>query len=59
VLRSLTRSDTDPIYNTGLTTGTYRNDADSLLCDIDSLQTVVDSLQNVIITLTTDSVKTK
>lgn len=59
VLRSLTRSDTDPIYNTGLTTGTYRNDADSLLCDIDSLQTVVDSLQNVINTMKTDSVKTK
>ena len=59
VLRSLTRHDTDTIHDTGLTTGTYRNDADSLLCDIDSLQTVVDSLQKVIITLTTDSTKKK
>ncbi|MBR1394806.1 MAG: hypothetical protein IJ559_04010 [Prevotella sp.] len=57
VLRSLTRSDTDVIYNTGHTTGTYRNDADSLLCDIDSLQTVVDSLQNVISTLVNDSTR--
>ena len=50
-------SDTDVIYNTGHTTGTYRNDADSLLCDIDSLQTVVDSLQNVISTLVNDSTR--
>lgn len=59
VLRTLTRSDIDLVYNTGLTTATYRNDADSLLCDIDSLQTVVDSLQNVINTLTTDAQKNK
>ena len=57
VLRNLTRKDTDPIHNTGLTTGTYRNDADSLLSDIDSLQTVVDSLQTIINTLTTDTIK--
>lgn len=59
VMRSLTRTDTDAIYDTGLTTGTYRNDADSLLCDIDSLQDVVDSLQNVINMMTNDSVKKK
>lgn len=57
VLRSLTRNDTGRIHDTGLTTGTYRNDADSLLCDIDSLQEVVDSLQDVINTMVKDSVK--
>ena len=59
VLKSLTRKDTDGIYDTGLTTATFRNDADSLLCDIDSLQTVVDSLQNVINTLKADSLRKK
>ena len=54
VLRNLTRNDNSRIFNTGLTTGIYRNDADSLLCDIDSLQNVVDSLQNVV-----DSLKKK
>ena len=57
VLRSLTRKDTDVLYDTGLTTGIYRNDADSLLCDIDSLQTVVDSLQHIIKNLINDSIK--
>lgn len=57
VLRSLTRTDINDVHDTGLTTGTYRNDADSLLCDIDSLQTVVDSLQNVINVLINDSTK--
>ena len=59
VMKSLTRTDTDRVYDTGLTTGTYRNDADSLLCDIDSLQDVVDSLQNVINMMKNDSVKKK
>jgi hypothetical protein len=55
ILKSLTRKDTEPDYKSGLTTASFRNDADSLLCDIDSLQTVVDSLNNVITTLTNDS----
>ena len=59
VMRSLKRSDMDRIYDTGLTTGTYRNDADSLLCDIDSLQNLVDSLKFVIKSMATDSVKRK
>lgn len=59
VLRNLTRNDNSRIFNTGLTTGIYRNDADSLLCDIDSLQNVVDSLQNVINSMVPDSLKKK
>jgi hypothetical protein len=59
VLKSLTRNDTDLAYAKGLATTAFRNDADSLLCDIDSLQNVVDSLNDVIVTLTTDSVKRK
>jgi len=55
ILKSLTRKDIEPDYKSGLTTASFRNDADSLLCDIDSLQTVVDSLNNVITTLTKDS----
>jgi hypothetical protein len=55
ILKSLTRKDIEPDYNSGLTTASFRNDADSLLCDIDSLQTVVDSLNNVITPLTKDS----
>jgi hypothetical protein len=59
ILRSMTRKDIESPYNSGLTTASFRNDADSLLCDIDSLQTVVDSLNNVITTLTTDSTNRK
>lgn len=57
ILKSLTRKDMDVIYDSGLTTASFRNDADSLLCDIDSLQTVVDSLNNVITILTKDSTR--
>lgn len=57
ILKSMTRKDIDSAYNSGFATTTFRNDADSLLCDIDSLQTVVDSLNNVITILTTDSIK--
>ena len=57
ILKSLTRTDTETTYNSGFTTASFRNDADSLLCDIDSLQNVVDSLNNVITTLTTDSIR--
>lgn len=59
ILKSLIRKDIDSAYDSGLTTTSFRNDADSLLCDIDSLQTVVDSLNNVITILTTDSIKGK
>lgn len=57
ILKSLTRTDSETTYNSGFTTASFRNDADSLLCDIDSLQNVVDSLNNVITTLTTDSIR--
>lgn len=57
ILKSLTRTDIETTYNSGFTTASFRNDADSLLCDIDSLQNVVDSLNNVITTLTTDSIR--
>lgn len=57
ILRNLTRKDTSDIYNSGLTTATYRNDADSLLCDIDSLQNVVDSLTDVIRVMKQDTLR--
>ena len=57
ILKSLTRKDTNEIYNSGLTTATYRNDADSLLCDIDSLQNVVDSLTDVIRVMKNDTLQ--
>ena len=57
ILRNLTRKDTNDIYKSGLTTATYRNDADSLLYDIDSLQNVVDSLTNVIRTMKNDTLQ--
>lgn len=57
ILKSLTRKDTNEIYNSGLTTVTYRNDADSLLCDIDSLQNVVDSLTDVIRVMKNDTLQ--
>ena len=57
ILRNLTRKDTSDIYNSGLTTATYRNDADSLLCDIDSLQNVVDSLTDVIRVMKQDTLQ--
>ena len=59
ILKSMTRTDIESTYNSGLTTASFRDDADSLLCDIDSLQNVVDSLNNIITTLTTDSTRRK
>lgn len=57
ILKSLTRKDLDTVYDSGHTTTGYRNDADSILCDIDSLQTIVDSQNNIVTTLTTDSIR--